>query len=40
MNLESLRGGIIGGSTVPGDLLKQMKEQLKLKSIIVGYGKI
>ena len=39
-DLSSLRNAIIGGSTVPGDLLRQMKQDLNLKSIIVGYGKV
>jgi hypothetical protein len=36
--LSSLQKAIIAGSTVPTELLKRMKGDLKLKSITVGYG--
>ena len=37
-DLSSLENGILGGSTVPADLLNKMKLILKLKDVIVGYG--
>ena len=37
-DLSSLENVAVAGSTVPPDLLKQLKGGLKLKSIIVGYG--
>ena len=37
-DLSSLEKAAIAGSTVPTELLKRMKGDLKLKSIIVGYG--
>lgn len=37
-NLSSLKNTLIGASTVPPDLLKLMKDELKIKNIVVGYG--
>jgi fatty-acyl-CoA synthase len=38
-NLTSLENAVIGGSTVPPDLLMKMKGALNIKRIVVGYGK-
>ena len=37
-NISSLENGIVGGSTVPPDLLQKMTDVLNIKEIIVGYG--
>ena len=37
-NIRKLENIIVGGSTVPPDLLAKLKNDLKVKKIIVGYG--
>jgi len=37
-DLSSLENIIVGGSTVPSDLLTKLREELKIKMFIIGYG--